>query len=65
MRDRARLPLVEPDAKNGIAAEVFAQILATGGEVTNLFRDVANEPALLSAVKWGEARNGRCAARTM
>jgi 4-carboxymuconolactone decarboxylase len=49
MRDRTRLPLIEPDEKDGVAAEVFAQILDTRGEVTNLFRVVANEPTLLPA----------------
>lgn len=49
MSDRARLPLVEPGGRDGIAEEVFAQIMATCGEVTNLFRIVANEPTLLPA----------------
>jgi hypothetical protein len=49
MTDRARLPLVEPGGRDGIAEEVFAQIMATRGEVTNLFGVVANEPTLLPA----------------
>jgi 4-carboxymuconolactone decarboxylase len=41
------IPLVEPDAKDGMLADVFDQIRTVRGEVTNLFRVIANEPTLL------------------
>lgn len=45
-----RLPLVEVDGKGDRSTrDVFREIQTIRGEVTNLFRVVANEPTLLPA----------------
>ncbi len=49
MTNGMRLPLVGLDVRDELTAEVFGEIRSVRGEVTNLFRVVANEPTLLPA----------------